>query len=75
MLLACSRLDLEPASVLFVGDDLRDIESGRSAGTRTAAVRYGYIHPDDNPGHWGADVVVEHPLELRQVLERALCSC
>lgn len=75
MLLACSRLDLEPASVLFVGDDLRDIESGRAAGTRTAAVRYGYIHPDDNPGHWGADVVVEHPLELRQVLERALCSC
>lgn len=75
MLLACSRLDLEPASVLFVGDDLRDIESGRAAGTRTAAVRYGYIHPDDNPGHWGADVVVDHPLELRRVLDRALCAC
>lgn len=75
MLLACSRLALEPASVLYVGDDLRDIESGRAAGTRTAAVRYGYVHPDDNPGHWGADVVIDHPLELRQVLERALCSC
>jgi phosphoglycolate phosphatase len=75
MILACSRLGLEPASVLFVGDDLRDIESGRAAGTRTAAVRYGYIHPDDNPGHWGADVVVDHPLDLRTVLDRALCSC
>ena len=73
--LACKTLGLEPASVLFVGDDLRDIESGRDAGTRTAAVRYGYIHPHDNVTHWGADVVVDHPLELRQVLDRALCGC
>jgi phosphoglycolate phosphatase len=75
MILACSQLGLDPASVLFVGDDLRDIESGRAAGTRTAAVTYGYIHPEDNPRNWGADVVVDHPLELRAVLERALCSC
>ena len=75
VLLACRQLALDPAEVLFVGDDLRDIESGRAAGTRTAAVRYGYIHPDDNPRHWGADVVVEHPLELREVLDRALCGC
>ncbi|GAB6389898.1 N-acetylmuramic acid 6-phosphate phosphatase MupP [Stutzerimonas marianensis] len=75
MLLACSRLALDPSTVLFVGDDLRDIESGRAAGSKTAAVRYGYIHPDDNPDHWGADVVVSHPLELRAVLDRALGSC
>ena len=75
LILACRMLNLEPASVLFVGDDLRDIESGRDAGTRTAAVRYGYIHPHDNPDHWGADVVVDHPLELRKVLDNALCSC
>ena len=68
-------LDLDPASVLFVGDDLRDIDSGRDAGTRTAAVTFGYIHPDDNPRNWGADVVVDHPLELRKVLDNALCSC
>jgi phosphoglycolate phosphatase len=75
LILACQMLNLDPASVLFVGDDLRDIESGRDAGTRTAAVTYGYIHPDDNPRHWGADVVVDHPLELRKVLDNALCSC
>ncbi len=75
LLLACKMLDLDPSSVLFVGDDLRDIESGRDAGTKTAAVRYGYIHPNDNPDHWGADVVVNHPLELRRVLDDALCSC
>lgn len=75
LILACNMLKLDPASVLFVGDDLRDIESGRDAGTKTAAVRYGYIHPNDNPEHWGADVVVDHPLELRKVLDNALCSC
>ena len=46
-----------------------------AAGTRTAAVSWGYIHPDDNPAHWGADVLVDHPLELRAVLDRALCGC
>ncbi len=73
--LACNQLDIEPSSVLFVGDDRRDIEAGHAAGMRTAAVRYGYIHPEDNPGNWGADVVVDHPLELRAVLDRALCGC
>ncbi|WP_339488021.1 N-acetylmuramic acid 6-phosphate phosphatase MupP [Pseudomonas sp. EL_65y_Pfl2_R95] len=75
MILACKTLGLDPASVLFVGDDLRDIESGRAAGTKTAAVTYGYIHPQDNPRNWGADVVVDHPLQLRSVLDNALCSC
>ena len=49
LILACKMLDLDPASVLFVGDDLRDIESGRDAGTKTCAVTYGYIHPGRQP--------------------------
>ncbi len=75
LLLACAKIGVQPGEVLFVGDDERDIEAGRAAGCKTAAVTYGYIHPDDNPHHWGADVVVNHPLELRDVLDRALCSC
>jgi phosphoglycolate phosphatase len=75
LLLACEKIGVAPADVLFVGDDARDIEAGRAAGCKTAAVTYGYIHPEDNPRHWGADVVVDHPLELRTVLDRALCSC
>lgn len=75
LLLACQQLGLDPREVLYVGDDARDIEAGRAAGTRTVAVRYGYIHPDDNPNHWGADLVIDHPRELRDVLDRALCGC
>ena len=75
LLLACQQLNMAPSEVLFVGDDLRDIEAGQAAGTRTVAVRYGYIHPEDNPGNWGADAVIEHPLELRRVIDQALCGC
>lgn len=75
ILLACQQLDLQPAEILFIGDDARDIEAGRAAGCRTVAVTYGYIHPDDNPRHWGADAIVDHPLELRAVLDQALCRC
>lgn len=75
ILLACAHMGVQPGETLFVGDDERDIEAGRAAGCKTAAVTYGYIHPQDNPRNWGADVVVDHPLELRDVLERALCSC
>ena len=75
LLLACQQLQLEPGEVLFIGDDERDIEAGRAAGCRTVAVSYGYIHPQDNPANWGADALVEHPRELRQLLDSALCSC
>ncbi|GGM26802.1 phosphoglycolate phosphatase [Pseudomonas asuensis] len=75
VLLACKQINIDPQAVIFVGDDRRDIESGRAAGTKTAAVRFGYIHPDDNPAYWGADLVVDHPLELRDALDRAICGC
>ena len=75
ILLACAKMGVAPAATLFIGDDERDIEAGRAAGCKTAAVTYGYIHPQDNPRNWGADAVVDHPLELRTVLEQALCSC
>ncbi len=75
LLLACEQLQLEPRATLFVGDDARDIEAGRAAGCRTVAVSYGYIHPDDNPRHWGADVVVDDAHALRRLLDQALCGC
>jgi len=75
VLLACRQLDVAPQTALFIGDDLRDIESGRAAGSKTVAARYGYIHPDDHPEHWGADAIIDQPLELRALLDRALCGC
>lgn len=75
LLAACAQLKVEPQHCLFVGDDLRDIQAGQAAGCKTVAVTYGYIHPDDNPSHWGADHLVESPTSLRQLIDRALCGC
>ena len=67
---ALERLGLaaEPARSFYVGDARRDIESGRSAGTRTIAVRYGYVEPGQDPATWGADHLVDTPVELLKLL-------
>lgn len=64
LLHACGLLGCHPESTLFVGDDRRDIEAGRAAGTRTAAVSYGYLGDGGSPTDWQADFIADHPLEL-----------
>lgn len=55
---ALRQLAVPPADAWMFGDDLRDIEAGRAAGTRTAAAAFGYIDAEDDPRRWGADAVV-----------------
>ncbi len=69
LLAACEQLQLDPRQVIYVGDDQRDIDAGRAANMRTAAVRYGYNSADDNPANWGADAVLESITELVTLLE------
>lgn len=70
MLLACHKLGLLPQEVLFIGDDRRDVQSGQAAGCHTAAVTWGYIHPEDCPADWNADFLVDHPEQLIQIIQR-----
>ncbi len=65
--LACERAGLDPAHTLFVGDDRRDVEAGASAGLYTVAVSWGYLDGGD-PHAWGADVVLDHPADLAELL-------
>ena len=50
--------------ILYVGDDLRDIQAGKSAGMKTIAVRWGYLGVDDPIETWGADWIIDAPTEL-----------
>lgn len=68
VLLACERAGLEPGRCLFVGDDRRDIQAGNDAGLYSVAVHWGYLDGGD-PYTWGADVVVEHPRQLAELLK------
>lgn len=70
-LYAAARLiNIEPSACLYVGDDERDIQAGRAAGMKTVAVRYGYLNGSD-PTNWGADAVVETPLDILHLLTPA----
>jgi 2-phosphoglycolate phosphatase len=68
VLLACRELDVPPAEVLFVGDDVRDIQAGDAAGTQTAAVLYGYGSDELNGSIVAHSVPVHAPLDLVRLL-------
>lgn len=61
---ACTLLACAPQRTLYVGDDIRDIAAGRAAGTRTAAVSYGYLGDGGPIDTWGADFIADHPEQL-----------
>lgn len=68
LLEACRRLDVPPSRCVYVGDDLRDVQAGRAAGTATLAAAWGYLGEAEPIDRWGADAVVDRPEGLLQAL-------
>ncbi|MBT3196502.1 MAG: HAD-IA family hydrolase [Gammaproteobacteria bacterium] len=66
LLYACEQLGLEPSLCLYVGDARRDIEAGRRARMTTLAARFGYLTPEDEISHWGADGIIDQPGDILQ---------
>jgi len=64
VLFACRVLEVNPEEALFVGDDIRDIEAGRAAGTHTAAAHYGYGSNELTGTLVEASLQIHHPFEL-----------
>ncbi|MEY5097925.1 MAG: hypothetical protein RJA36_644 [Pseudomonadota bacterium] len=69
LLEAARRLGLPPEACLYVGDDRRDIVAGRAAGMPTVAASYGYLGAASDAADWGADAVINNPLELLNFFE------
>jgi phosphoglycolate phosphatase len=63
LLAASSRMKLEPAGCIYVGDDLRDILAGHAAGMKAVVAKFGYLNGSD-PATWGADAMIEEPRDL-----------
>ncbi|MCC6608992.1 MAG: HAD-IA family hydrolase [Burkholderiales bacterium] len=68
LLHAARVLALAPASCLYVGDDLRDVQAARAAGMPVVAASYGYLGNDGDCRGWEADGVIGHPLETLNFL-------
>lgn len=67
LLEAAKRISLRPDQCWYVGDDLRDIQAGKSAGMATFAAAWGYCGHVE-PSTWNAEAVVEHPLALLEFI-------
>ncbi|RLA56345.1 MAG: phosphoglycolate phosphatase [Gammaproteobacteria bacterium] len=66
--LNCAELNCSPREAIYVGDHRRDIDAGRRAGMYTIAATYGYIEPDDDPYHWGANAHAGCSTELLSLI-------
>lgn len=64
LLHAAQVLAMKPSSILYVGDDERDIQAGRAAGMPVVAAGYGYLGDGPGPARWGADGVAGSPSEI-----------
>jgi N-acetyl-D-muramate 6-phosphate phosphatase len=68
ILLACTTAVVPPRLTLYVGDDLRDIQSAHTAGARAIAAAWGYLGDGLPIGEWNADAIIAEPLDLLNFL-------
>lgn len=68
ILLACDEISLAPGDCIYVGDHIRDIQAGRSAGTRNIAAAWGYIEEHEDIDNWQADWIVQQSGHLHSLL-------
>jgi len=67
--LACGMVGVEPGEAVMVGDDVRDIQAGRAAGTRTAAALYGYGSEELNGDLVDDSYLAYRPADLVDLIE------
>lgn len=65
LLAAAKELDVAPEECWFVGDDLRDIQAGKAAGTVTIAAEWGYC---TDPEIWNADFLAKAPAQILDLI-------
>lgn len=69
LLEACARLGIEASKAIYIGDDLRDMESARAAGMPGVIAAYGYLGSAPQIDAWPADARIATPMELLSLIE------
>ncbi len=69
ILLGCEILGANCTETLMVGDDLRDLQAGHAAGTRTALATYGYLDPELKQRDLADSFLVDQPGDVLKILE------
>ena len=74
LLHAARAMGLLPRDVLYVGDDLRDIQAAQAAGMPVVAATWGYLGQGEPVEAWGADATIESPAVLADWLRTRLAD-
>jgi len=69
LLEAARRLGVAPGACVYVGDDKRDVDAGRTAGMRTIVAAWGYLGAGDPPAAWDADAILAGPAGLMALFQ------
>lgn len=69
LLMACKQINVKPENCIYIGDAERDIQAGKAAGMQTAAALFGYIDITDKPQDWGADIMLQKPEDLLDLVD------
>ena len=65
---AAKLLNVNEINTIYVGDDPRDIQAGQAASMHTAIAAYGYIPDNQDIESWGADLIIQQPLDIKEWL-------
>lgn len=71
VLAACKKIGVVPENTLMVGDDLRDVEAGRRAGSLTAFALYGYADRESQSEISDGTAVINTPEEILSLLDNS----
>ena len=74
LVLACHKVGCTPAETLYIGDHQRDIDCGIAAGSKTIAVKFGYIKDNDAIENWRADYIVAHAQDIWPIIQDYLVN-
>ena len=72
LLHAAEQAGFAPNRCVYVGDDLRDIQSAHAAGMPAIAAAYGYVGQDEDCTTWLAEATVHAPEALWPAIESLL---
>lgn len=64
MHLASAVMGISATDCVYVGDDERDVASGRAVGMKTVVAAWGYLGDGKPPASWGADAIAQAPREI-----------
>lgn len=64
MQLASAVMGIAATQCIYVGDDERDVISGRAVGMKTIVAAWGYLGDGKPPARWGADAIAASPQDI-----------